>query len=65
MNKYAKKILGYLLLYLGITLLFSTLMVGTYILPNYNIRGHVAESLHKYKEKALDIVHFLHKVVLC
>ena len=45
MNKYAKKILGYLLLYLGITLLFSALMVGTYILPNYNIRGHVAESL--------------------
>lgn len=51
MKKSVKKILGYLLLYFGITLFFSVLMVGTYMLPNYNIRGHVAESLPQIQEE--------------
>lgn len=45
MKQVIKKILGYLLLYLGIVVLFSVLMLGTYMLPDYNIRGHVAESI--------------------
>lgn len=45
MKKVGKKVLAYLCLYIGITLLFSTLMVGSYLLPDYNIRGHIAESI--------------------
>ena len=45
MKKSVKKLLAYLLLYFGITILFSIFMIGAYMLPNYNIRGHVAESL--------------------
>ncbi len=45
MKKVGKKVLVYLCFYLGLTLLFSALMLGSYLLPDYNIRGHIAESI--------------------
>ena len=51
MKKSVKKLLAYLLLYFGITILFSIFMIGAYMLPNYNIRGHVAESLAQIQEE--------------
>lgn len=61
MKKYLKKILAYLLLYLGITLLFSFLMLGTYMLPNYNIRGHVAESIPQIQKEGTGYIPFFNQ----
>lgn len=44
LKKCLKKLCAYLLIYIGITILFSTAIVVSYLLPDYNIRGHIAES---------------------
>ena len=44
LKKCLKKLCSYLLIYIGITILFSTAIVASYLLPDYNIRGHIAES---------------------
>lgn len=44
LKKSLKKLCSYLLIYIGITILFSTAIVASYLLPDYNIRGHIAES---------------------
>lgn len=49
MKKILKKILSFALIYLGITLLFVSLIIGSYMLPDTNIRGHVAESIEQLK----------------
>lgn len=40
-----KKIFEYFLVYICLVVIFSFIMVGTYLLPNNRIRGHVEESL--------------------
>jgi len=53
MKRSFKNVLNYLLLYFGLTVLFSILMICTYMLPNYNIRGHVAESLSQIQGEGI------------
>ncbi len=51
MKKVFKKVLSFALIYLGITLLFVSLIIGSYMLPDTNIRGHVAESIEQLKNE--------------
>lgn len=52
MKKFLKKILSYFLVYIGVTIIFLALIIGTYMLPNTRIRGHVAESIKVLKEES-------------
>ena len=45
MKKILRKLLAFVLIYLGISLLFTALIIGSYMLPDTNIRGHIAESV--------------------
>lgn len=58
MKKLGKKVFAFLLVYLGIVALFSTLMIATYWLPNTNIRGHVAESVAQLEKEGIGYVPF-------
>lgn len=49
----SKKILAYFIIYVGITMLFVSLIIGAYMLPNTNIRGHIAESVALLKNEGL------------
>ena len=49
----SKKILAYFIIYVGITILFVSLIIGAYMLPNTNIRGHIAESVALLKNEGL------------
>ena len=53
MEKKLKKLLSYFLVYIGVTIIFLALIVGTYMLPNTRIRGHVAESVALLKNEGL------------
>lgn len=44
-KKISKKLLAYILVYIGITVLFLTMIYGAYALPDTNIRGHIVESI--------------------
>ena len=63
MKKIGKKVLAYLCLYLGLTLLFSTLIVGSYLLPDYNIRGHIAESIGQLSLEGVGYSPFFNNLV--
>lgn len=53
MKKVLKKLLPYSFVYIGVTIIFLALIVGTYMLPNTRIRGHVAESVALLKNEGL------------
>lgn len=45
MKRVLKKTVSFLLVYIGLTVLFVSLMYAAYSLPNNKIRGHVSESI--------------------
>lgn len=53
-----KKFSAYVLIYLGLVILFTTLMYGTYSLPDTNIRGHIAESIPLLKNEGIGYAPF-------
>ena len=44
-KKISKKILAYILIYVGITIFFTALIIGSYLLPNSAIRENIKESV--------------------
>lgn len=48
-----KKVLAYVFVYIGLTILFTSLMIGTYLLPDTNIRGHIEESIALLKNEGI------------
>jgi len=61
-KKAIKKFLSYFLVYLGLTLLFSSLMIATYTLPNARIRGHIAESVGQLKSEGMGYAPFFQEI---
>ena len=53
MKKVLKKLSAYFFVYIGVTIMFLALIVGTYMLPNTRIRGHVEESVALLKNEGL------------
>lgn len=51
MKNKLKKFVSYIITYVGITMLFTFLIIGCYLLPNNNIRKNVAESLGQLKRE--------------
>lgn len=62
MKNIGKKILSYILVYIGLTLLFCSIMIGTYWLPNTNIRGHVAESVAQLEKESTGYAPFFQQI---
>lgn len=48
-KKISKKILAYILIYVGITIFFTALIIGSYLLPNSAIRENIKESVGQLK----------------
>lgn len=61
MKKIAKKVLIFILLYLILCVSFVILMLATYMLPNYNIRGHIEESVKQLKDESTGYIPFFNQ----
>lgn len=57
-----KKFLKYIALYIGIVIVFFTLIVGTYALPNGRIRGHIAESVEQLEKEENGYIPFFNEL---
>lgn len=57
-KKISKKILAYILIYVGITIFFTALIIGSYSLPNSAIRNNVKESIGQLKAEGIGYTPF-------
>ena len=57
-KKISKKLLAYILIYVGITIFFTVLIIGSYALPNEKIRENVKESIVQLKAEGIGYTPF-------
>ena len=62
MKNILKKICNFGLLYIAIAIVFLALMFFSYMLPDYNIRGHAEESVERLKTEGLGYAPFFGQV---
>lgn len=58
MKERLKKIIRFMILYLILTIIFTVLMFCSYLLPNFNIRGHIEESIAQLKNEGIGYTPF-------
>lgn len=61
MKEVLKKILRFVILYFSITAIFVLLMFGSYLLPNYRIRGHIEESIEQLRKEGNGYIPFFNQ----
>lgn len=61
MKNVLKKILLFVLLYIGLAMAFVVLIYASFKLPSYRIRGHVAESVEQIKKEGIGYIPFFNQ----